>query len=36
MEKHGFAGYTPEWWHFTLAREPFPDTSFDFEIRPGP
>ena len=23
MEKHGFAGYAPEWWHFTLAREPF-------------
>ena len=35
MEKHGFAGYAPEWWHFTLAREPFPDTSFDFEIQPA-
>ena len=36
MEKHGFAGYAPEWWHFAPAREPFPDTSFDFEIRPAP
>jgi len=36
MERHGFAGYAPEWWHFTLGREPFPDTSFDFEIRRAP
>jgi D-alanyl-D-alanine dipeptidase len=32
MEKHGFVGYAQEWWHFKLAREPFSDTSFDFEI----
>jgi D-alanyl-D-alanine dipeptidase len=36
MEKHGFVGYAQEWWHFTLAREPFPNTSFDFEIRRAP
>ena len=22
-----------EWWHFTLAHEPFPDTYFDFPVR---
>jgi D-alanyl-D-alanine dipeptidase len=36
MEKHGFAGYAQEWWHFTLAAEPFPKTAFDFEIGPAP
>jgi D-alanyl-D-alanine dipeptidase len=36
MEKHGFVGYAQEWWHFTLANEPFPKTAFDFEIRPAP
>jgi D-alanyl-D-alanine dipeptidase len=34
MEKRGFVPYPQEWWHFTLAREPFPETAFDFEIRP--
>ncbi len=33
MEKHGFVYYDKEWWHFTLADEPFPDTYFDFVIR---
>jgi D-alanyl-D-alanine dipeptidase len=32
MEKHGFVAYDKEWWHFTLGREPFPDTYFDFPI----
>lgn len=32
MEKHGFRYYRKEWWHFTLADEPFPDTYFDFVI----
>jgi len=32
MEKHGFAWYDKEWWHFTLKGEPFPDTYFDFPI----
>jgi D-alanyl-D-alanine dipeptidase len=36
MEKHGFVGYAREWWHFTLAKEPFPKTAFDFEIWPAP
>jgi D-alanyl-D-alanine dipeptidase len=34
MEKEGFAGYDKEWWHFTLAKEPYPTTDFDFEITP--
>ncbi|MBR3234223.1 MAG: hypothetical protein IKG11_01255 [Atopobiaceae bacterium] len=21
-----------EWWHFTLADEPYPDTYFDFPV----
>jgi len=33
MEKHGFKPYPREWWHFTLAEEPYPDTYFDFPIR---
>jgi len=33
MEKHGFVYYDKEWWHFTLANEPFPDTYFDFVVR---
>jgi zinc D-Ala-D-Ala dipeptidase len=34
LEKEGFAGYPMEWWHFTLVKEPYPDTIFDFEIGP--
>lgn len=33
MEKHGFVHYDKEWWHFTLADEPFPDTYFDFAVK---
>lgn len=33
MEKFGFRYYENEWWHFTLANEPFPDTYFDVEVR---
>jgi D-alanyl-D-alanine dipeptidase len=29
MARHGFRPYEPEWWHFTLADEPFPDRYFD-------
>jgi D-alanyl-D-alanine dipeptidase len=36
MEKHGFVPYPQEWWHFTLAGEPFPETAFDFEIARAP
>lgn len=32
MKKHGFKPYDKEWWHFTLANEPYPDTYFDFPI----
>jgi D-alanyl-D-alanine dipeptidase len=33
MLKNGFKPYEQEWWHFTLADEPFPDTYFDFPVR---
>lgn len=33
MVRHGFVPFEKEWWHFTLANEPFPDTYFDFPIR---
>ncbi|GAB4541760.1 MAG: D-Ala-D-Ala dipeptidase VanX-Sc [Parvularculaceae bacterium] len=29
MEKHGFVNYPLEWWHYTLADEPYPDVYFD-------
>ncbi|WP_310601002.1 M15 family metallopeptidase [Desulfobulbus sp.] len=32
MQKHGFAPYAREWWHFTLDNEPFPTTFFDFPV----
>ncbi|MGX1789846.1 M15 family metallopeptidase [Bosea sp. NPDC055332] len=32
MAAEGFRGYGKEWWHFTLAKEPLPKTSFDFAI----
>ena len=32
MLAHGFKAYDCEWWHFTLANEPFPDTYFPFPI----
>jgi D-alanyl-D-alanine dipeptidase len=33
MEKHGFAPLQQEWWHFTLAAEPYPGTYFNFPVR---
>jgi D-alanyl-D-alanine dipeptidase len=33
MRKGGFLPYDKEWWHFTLANEPFPDRYFDFPVR---
>ncbi|WP_431067789.1 M15 family metallopeptidase [Methylotuvimicrobium sp.] len=33
MEKQGFVHYPQEWWHFTLANEPYPDTYFDFPVQ---
>ena len=32
MQAQGFENYPMEWWHFTLKREPYPDTYFDFPI----
>ncbi len=32
MERYGFKSYPAEWWHFTLAREPFPKRSFNFPV----
>jgi D-alanyl-D-alanine dipeptidase len=29
----GLAPYAPEWWHFTLASEPYPDRHFDAPVR---
>ncbi|MGE3301991.1 MAG: M15 family metallopeptidase [Hyphomonadaceae bacterium] len=33
MIARGFRPYEQEWWHFTLDREPLPDTYFDFPVR---
>jgi D-alanyl-D-alanine dipeptidase len=33
MRLRGFRNYDKEWWHYTLAPEPFPDTYFDFPVR---
>jgi D-alanyl-D-alanine dipeptidase len=32
LEAAGFTNYPQEWWHFTLADEPFPGTYFDFPV----
>lgn len=32
MMKHGFKPISEEWWHFTLADEPYPDTYFTFPV----
>jgi D-alanyl-D-alanine dipeptidase len=32
MERSGFRAYDCEWWHYTLVKEPFPDTYFDFPV----
>jgi len=33
MDKYGFKNLAEEWWHYTLRKEPFPNTYFDFEIK---
>lgn len=33
MIRAGFTPYPQEWWHFTLKREPYPDTAFDRPVR---
>ena len=32
MLRHGFKPLAEEWWHFTLADEPYPDTYFTFPV----
>jgi D-alanyl-D-alanine dipeptidase len=32
MEANGFSAFDCEWWHYTLKREPYPNTYFDFPI----
>ena len=32
MRAAGFRNYAREWWHFTLAKEPFPKQRFDFPV----
>jgi len=32
METCGFKAYAEEWWHYTLANEPFPEQYFDFIV----
>ena len=32
MIKHGFRPLPTEWWHFTLDKEPYPDTFFTFPV----
>ncbi|WEJ32677.1 M15 family metallopeptidase [Devosia sp. SD17-2] len=36
LERHGYAPYAEEWWHYTLRNEPFPDTYFDFVVAARP
>jgi D-alanyl-D-alanine dipeptidase len=33
LERREFRAYPPEWWHFTLADEPYPDAYFDVPVR---
>jgi D-alanyl-D-alanine dipeptidase len=35
MEESGFVAYESEWWHYTLAGEPYPDRYFDFPVANG-
>ncbi|MGE3317993.1 MAG: M15 family metallopeptidase [Candidatus Berkiella sp.] len=32
MKNHGFKEYQQEWWHYTLANEPYPNIYFDFVV----
>lgn len=32
LEAVGFTNYANEWWHYTLADEPFPNRYFDFPV----
>lgn len=35
MKDGGFTNYANEWWHYTLAGEPYPHTYFDFPVARG-
>ena len=35
MKRNGFLPFDCEWWHFTLADEPYPDIYFDFPVSAG-
>lgn len=32
MMKNGFRPYPEEWWHYTLRKEPYPETYFNFPV----
>ena len=33
MTSAGYVNYASEWWHYTLANEPYPETYFNFPIQ---
>lgn len=33
MLRHGFKALDSEWWHFTLAEEPYPETYFNEKVK---
>jgi len=33
MGKHGFRNYSKEWWHYSLRKEPYPKTFFNFPVQ---
>ncbi|MFZ0490146.1 MAG: M15 family metallopeptidase [Salegentibacter sp.] len=33
MSKYGFRPYSEEWWHYTLRKEPYPNTYFNFVVK---
>ena len=33
MERRGFRNLPVEWWHYTLANEPYPDRYLDVPVR---
>jgi D-alanyl-D-alanine dipeptidase len=32
MVKYGFNAYSKEWWHYTLAKEPYPKKYYNFDV----
>ena len=32
MLRNGFLPIDCEWWHFSLEKEPYPDTYFEFPV----